>query len=86
VFCATALKLMRLAGVKHRASGCAAFLRVASRWGRLLDWCAHLTASMANEVFGQTECNLAVGSNSKTVSDPAGSMGKATPALMSHRR
>ena len=35
----------------------------------------------AHEVYGQTECNLVVGSNAKLFPIRPGSMGKATPGF-----
>ncbi|HZE54239.1 MAG TPA: acyl-CoA synthetase [Bradyrhizobium sp.] len=78
----TALKLMRLAGVKHPGVRLRSiFTGGESLGGELLDWVRATFGIDANEVFGQTECNLAVGSNSKLFPIRPGSMGKATPGF-----
>ena len=78
----TALKLMRQAdvkpsGVKLRSI----FTGGESLGGELLDWVRATFGVDAHEVFGQTECNLVVGSNSKLFPIRPGSMGKATPGF-----
>ena len=78
----TALKLMRQAGVA--ASGVrlrSIFTGGESLGGELLDWVRLTFGIDAHEVFGQTECNLVVGSNSKLFPIRPGSMGKATPGF-----
>src|SRR5712675_492271 len=78
----TALKLMRIAGVKHPGVRLRSiFTGGESLGGELLDWVRATFGIDANEVFGQTECNLAVGSNSKLFPIRPGSMGKATPGF-----
>src|SRR5262249_61638182 len=47
----------------------------------LLDWVRATFGIDAHEVFGQTECNLVIGSNSKLFPIRPGSMGKATPGF-----
>ena len=49
--------------------------------GELLDWVRATFGIDAHEVYGQTECNLVVGSNSKLFPIRPGSMGKATPGF-----
>src|SRR6266446_3545003 len=78
----TALKLMRQAdvtdpGVKLRSI----FTGGESLGGELLDWVRATFGIDAHEVFGQTECNLVIGSNSKLFPIRPGSMGKATPGF-----
>jgi acetyl-CoA synthetase len=78
----TALKLMRIAGVKHPGVRLRSiFTGGESLGGELLDWVRATFGIDANEVFGQTECNLVVGSNSKLFPIRPGSMGKATPGF-----
>jgi acetyl-CoA synthetase len=78
----TALKLMRLAGVKHAGVKLRSiFTGGESLGGELLDWVRTTFGIDAHEVFGQTECNLVVGSNSKLFPIRPGSMGKATPGF-----
>ena len=49
--------------------------------GELLDWVRQTFGIDAHEVYGQTECNLVVGSNSRLFPIRPGSMGKATPGF-----
>jgi acetyl-CoA synthetase len=78
----TALKLMRLAGVKHDGVKLRSiFTGGESLGGELLDWVRATFGIDAHEVYGQTECNLVVGSNAKLFPIRPGSMGKATPGF-----
>jgi acetyl-CoA synthetase len=78
----TALKLMRQAGVKHSGVRLRSiFTGGESLGGELLDWVRATFGIDAHEVFGQTECNLVIGSNSKLFPIRPGSMGKATPGF-----
>ena len=78
----TALKLMRQAGVKHPGVKLRSiFTGGESLGGELLDWVRATFGIDAHEVFGQTECNLAVGNNAKLFPIRPGSMGKATPGF-----
>ena len=78
----TALKLMRLAGVKHAGVKLRSiFTGGESLGGELLDWVRATFGIDAHEVYGQTECNLVVGSNAKLFPIRPGSMGKATPGF-----
>jgi len=78
----TALKLMRLAGVRHQGVKLRSiFTGGESLGGELLDWVRATFGIDAHEVYGQTECNLVVGSNSKLFPIRPGSMGKATPGF-----
>lgn len=78
----TALKLMRQAGVKHEGVKLRSiFTGGESLGGELLDWVRSTFGIDAHEVFGQTECNLVIGSNSKLFPIRPGSMGKATPGF-----
>src|SRR5260370_20734366 len=62
----TALKLMRIADVKHPGVKLRSiFTGGESLGGELLDWVRATFGIDAHEVYGQTECNLVVGSNSK---------------------
>lgn len=61
----TALKLMRQAGVKHPGVKLRSiFTGGESLGGELLGWVRETFGIDAHEVFGQTECNLVIGSNS----------------------
>jgi acetyl-CoA synthetase len=78
----TALKLMRQADVKHPGVCLRSiFTGGESLGGELLDWVRDTFGVDAHEVFGQTECNLVIGSNSRLFPIRAGSMGKATPGF-----
>jgi acetyl-CoA synthetase len=78
----TALKLMRQAGVSHAGVRLRSiFTGGESLGGELLDWVRATFGIDAHEVYGQTECNLVVGSNSKLFPIRPGSMGKATPGF-----
>jgi Acyl-coenzyme A synthetases/AMP-(fatty) acid ligases len=78
----TALKLMRIAEVKHPGVKLRSiFTGGESLGGELLDWVRATFGIDAHEVFGQTECNLVIGSNAKLFPIRPGSMGKATPGF-----
>jgi acetyl-CoA synthetase len=78
----TALKLMRQADVKHQGVRLRSiFTGGESLGGELLEWVRATFGVDAHEVYGQTECNLVVGSNSKLFPIRPGSMGKATPGF-----
>lgn len=78
----TALKLMRQAGVKHAGVKLRSiFTGGESLGGELLGWVRETFGIDAHEVFGQTECNLVIGSNSNLFPIRPGSMGKATPGF-----
>jgi acetyl-CoA synthetase len=78
----TALKLMRQAGVKHSDVKLRSiFTGGESLGGELLDWVRSTFGIDAHEVFGQTECNLVIGSNAKLFPIRPGSMGRATPGF-----
>ena len=47
----------------------------------LLDWVRATFGIDVHEIYGQTECNLVVGCNSKLFPIRPGSMGKATPGF-----
>ena len=78
----TALKLMRQADVKHPGVKLRSiFTGGESLGGELLGWVRATFGIDAHEVFGQTECNLVIGSNSNLFPIRPGSMGKATPGF-----
>jgi acetyl-CoA synthetase len=78
----TALKLMRQAGVKHSGVKLRSiFTGGESLGGELLDWVRTTFGIDAHEVFGQTECNLVIGSNSKLFPIRPGAIGKPTPGF-----
>jgi acetyl-CoA synthetase len=78
----TALKLMRQAGVTHDGVRLRSiFTGGESLGGELLGWVRATFGIDAHEVFGQTECNLVIGSNSRLFPIRPGSMGKATPGF-----
>jgi acetyl-CoA synthetase len=78
----TALKLMRQAGAKHPGVKLRSiFTGGESLGGELLGWVRETFGIDAHEVFGQTECNLVIGSNSNLFPIRPSSMGKATPGF-----
>jgi acetyl-CoA synthetase len=78
----TALKLMRQAEVKHPGVKLRSMLTGGESLGaELLDWVRMTFGIDAHEVYGQTECNLVVGCNSRLFPIRPGSMGKATPGF-----
>ena len=78
----TAIKLMRQAGVKPAGVKLRSMLTGGESLGaELLDWVRATFGIDAHEVYGQTECNLVVGSNAKLFPIRPGSMGKATPGF-----
>jgi acetyl-CoA synthetase len=78
----TALKLMRQAEVKHPGVKLRSMLTGGESLGaELLDWVRATFGIDAHEVYGQTECNLVVGSNAKLFPIRPGSMGRATPGF-----
>jgi acetyl-CoA synthetase len=78
----TALKLMRQSGVTDPGVKLRSiFTGGESLGGELLDWVRATFGIDAHEVFGQTECNLVIGSNAKLFPIRPGSMGKATPGF-----
>ena len=78
----TALKLMRQAGVKNPGLKLRSiFTGGESLGGELHGWVRETFGIDAHEVFGQTECNLVIGSNSNLFPIRPGAMGKATPGF-----
>ena len=78
----TALKLMRQADVKNPGVKLRSiFTGGESLGGELLGWVRETFGIDAHEVFGQTECNLVIGSNSNLFPIRPGSMGRATPGF-----
>jgi acetyl-CoA synthetase len=78
----TALKLMRQANVKHTRVKLRSMLTGGESLGaELLDWVRATFGIDAHEVYGQTECNLVIGCNSKLFPIRPGSMGKPTPGF-----
>jgi acetyl-CoA synthetase len=78
----TALKLMRQANVKHPGVKLRSMLSGGESLGaELLEWVRTTFGIDVHEIYGQTECNLVVGCNSKLFPIRPGSMGKATPGF-----
>ena len=78
----TALKLMRQAQVKHDGVRLRSIFTGGESLGaEMLAWVRATFGVDAHEVFGQTENNLVIGSNSKLFPLRPGSMGKATPGF-----
>jgi acetyl-CoA synthetase len=78
----TALKLMRQADVKHSGVKLRSIFTGGESLGaELLDWVRATFGINAHEIYGQTECNLVVGNNSRLFPIRPGSMGKPTPGF-----
>jgi acetyl-CoA synthetase len=78
----TALKLMRQVGVKNPGVRLRSMASGGESLGaELLDWVRATFGIDAHEIYGQTECNLVVGTNAKLFSIRPGSMGRATPGF-----
>ena len=78
----TALKLLRQAEVRRAGVRLRSIFTGGESLGaELLDWVRATFGIEAHEVFGQTECNLVVGSNANLFPIRPGSMGKATPGF-----
>ncbi|MEW6767440.1 MAG: acyl-CoA synthetase [Pseudomonadota bacterium] len=78
----TALKLMRQANVKHDGVKLRSMLTGGESLGaEMLGWVRSTFGIEAHEVYGQTECNLVIGSNEKLFPIRPGSMGKAVPGF-----
>ena len=78
----TALKLMRQAGVKNPGVKLRSiFTGGELLGGELLGWVRETFGIDAHEVFGQTECNLVIGSNSNLFPIRAGLDGQGDAGL-----
>jgi acetyl-CoA synthetase len=78
----TALKLMRQAEVKHPGVKLRSLFSGGESLGaELLDWVRLTFGIEVHEGYGQTECNLSVGNNTRLFPIRPGSMGKATPGF-----
>lgn len=78
----TALKLMRQANVSGTGVKLRSILSGGeSLGGELLDWVRATFGINVHEIYGQTECNLVVGNNSKLFPIRPGSMGRAIPGF-----
>jgi acetyl-CoA synthetase len=78
----TALKLMRQANVRHPGVKLRSMLSGGESLGaELLEWVRATFGIEVHEIYGQTECNLVVGCNSKLFPVRPGAMGKATPGF-----
>jgi acetyl-CoA synthetase len=78
----TALKLMRQADVRHDGVKLRSIFTGGESLGaELLGWVRNTFGIDAHEIYGQTECNLAIGNNAHLFPIRPGSMGKATPGF-----
>lgn len=78
----TILKMMRGSDVDYSRTG----LRAAFSGGEALgeavaEWAREALGVQVNEIYGQTECNLIVGTCHAEFSTPPGSMGRPTPGF-----
>ena len=76
----TALKLMRMAGVKGPTPGLRSIGSGGETLGSgLLDWATETFGVTPNEFYGQTECNLVASNNAGLFPIRPGSLGRAVP-------
>jgi len=76
----TALKLMRMAGVRSSGPGLRSIGSGGETLGaELLDWATETFGVTPNEFYGQTECNLVAGNNGTLFPIRPGSLGRAIP-------
>ncbi len=76
----TALKLMRMAGVRPAAAGLRSIGSGGETLGaELLDWAKATFGVTPNEFYGQTECNLVAANNGALFPIRPGSLGRAVP-------
>ena len=78
----TILKMMRASNVDYSRTG----LRAAFSGGEALgeavaEWAREALGVQVNEIYGQTECNLIVGTCHAEFQTPPGSMGRPTPGF-----
>ncbi|GAA1051918.1 AMP-binding protein [Dietzia natronolimnaea] len=78
----TILKMMRASEVDYSHTG----LRAAFSGGEALgeavaEWAREALGVQVNEIYGQTECNLTVGTCHAEFATPPGSMGRPTPGF-----
>src|SRR5579872_4106080 len=78
----TALKLLRQANAKHSGVKLRSIFSGGESLGaELLDWVRATFGIEAHEIYGQTECNLVIGNNSRLFPVRPGSMGRMTPGF-----
>jgi acetyl-CoA synthetase len=78
----TALKLLRQSGVKNSGVRLRTILTGGEALGtEMLTWVKETFGIVPHEVYGQTECNLCIGSNNRLFNTLPGAMGKATPGF-----
>ncbi len=76
----TALKLMRMAGVRASKPGLRSIGSGGETLGaELLDWATETFGVTPNEFYGQTECNLVASNNGSLFPIRPGSLGRAVP-------
>ena len=76
----TALKLMRMAGVRPAGFGLRSIGSGGETLGaELLDWATETFGVTPNEFYGQTECNLVAANNGALFPIRPGSLGRAVP-------
>jgi acetyl-CoA synthetase len=76
----TALKLMRMAGIRMPQPGLRSIGSGGETLGaELLDWAAETFGVTPNEFYGQTECNLVAANNSTLFPIRPGSLGRPVP-------
>lgn len=76
----TALRLLKAAGVRSGQVRLRSMLTGGEALGSdIIDWVRETLGTTPHEVFGQTECNLVIGTNSRLFAIRPGSMGKPIP-------
>lgn len=76
----TALRMMKSASVNGRSSGLRAILSAGEQLGReTYEWAQQAFGLTVNEFYGQTECNLVIGSCAALDAAKAGATGRVVP-------
>ena len=78
----TILKMMRASGVDYSRTGLRAVFSGGEALGEAVaEWAEEALGVRVNEIYGQTECNLTVGTCHAEFPTPPGSMGRPTPGF-----
>ncbi len=76
----TALKMLRLSGVTNARLNLRTLVTGGESLGtELLDWSRAILGVVPNEMYGQTECNIVAGGNTRIIPLRPGSIGKTMP-------
>ncbi|AVZ40322.1 MULTISPECIES: AMP-binding protein [unclassified Dietzia] len=78
----TILKMMRASEVDYSTTGLRAVFSGGEALGEAVaEWAREALGVQVNEIYGQTECNLIVGTCHSEFATPPGSMGRPTPGF-----